>query len=267
MAILVSSCDKYKDLWPIFFELFWRYWPDCPFRIYLLTNHDRYDDPRVTSIAVGDDRQWASNSRIALAQIPYPYIFLMEEENLYRRPVNTVRVCELIAFGIAYGAACMRLYPSPPPNRQLPGRSDIGSIDRGAPYRFCFSAGVWKREVIESLLVDGETGWDMEVRGSRRADLIEEPFLSVTLDPLTGRNTNPPLPYMSKVISRGRWTREAVALCASEGILVDGTLRPIRTKLEERWEVSLVRGRILAVRSFLAKLARRAGLLPATRGY
>jgi hypothetical protein len=261
VAILVSSCDKYQDIWPIFFTLFWRYWPDCPFSIYLLTNHARYDDARVKSIPVGDDRQWASNCRVALRQIPYPYIFLMEEENLYRRAVNTRYVCELISFGMNYGAGCFRLYPSPGPDRPLAGRNDVGIIDPGAPYRVAFSAAVWRRDVLESLLVDGETGWDMELKGSRRSDRLEVPFLSVTFDPTTGRNTNPPLPYMSRVVVRGRWTQEAVALCRKEGLTIDRANRRVRLPWEDWWESSWPRRTISATRRIAGKCLRRLGVL------
>ena len=36
-AILIVSCDKYSDLWDPFFKLFFKFWPDCPFNIYLLS--------------------------------------------------------------------------------------------------------------------------------------------------------------------------------------------------------------------------------------
>ena len=37
-SVLVPSCDAYADLWIPFFALFWRYWSDCPFPVYLGTN-------------------------------------------------------------------------------------------------------------------------------------------------------------------------------------------------------------------------------------
>lgn len=36
-TIVVSTCDAYRDLWPAFFALFKRYWPDCPYKIVLNT--------------------------------------------------------------------------------------------------------------------------------------------------------------------------------------------------------------------------------------
>ncbi len=39
LAILVCSCDKYADVWEPFFKLFFKFWPDCPYPIYLLSNY------------------------------------------------------------------------------------------------------------------------------------------------------------------------------------------------------------------------------------
>jgi len=38
MAILFSSMDKNFDIWPITGHFFSKYWPDCPFEMYLGAN-------------------------------------------------------------------------------------------------------------------------------------------------------------------------------------------------------------------------------------
>ncbi len=70
VAVLVTSCDKYQDLWEPFFTLFFRYWQDCPYPVYLGTNHLKYDHERVKTIAVGDETDWSSDFRSMLEQIP-----------------------------------------------------------------------------------------------------------------------------------------------------------------------------------------------------
>ncbi len=41
-AVLVVSCDNYSDVWSPFFELYSRFWPDCPFNTYLISNTKEY---------------------------------------------------------------------------------------------------------------------------------------------------------------------------------------------------------------------------------
>lgn len=42
VAVVVASCDAYADLWEPFFRLFRRYWPDCPYPVYLGSNFRTY---------------------------------------------------------------------------------------------------------------------------------------------------------------------------------------------------------------------------------
>jgi len=79
-AVLVVSCDNYSDLWEPFFELFWRFWPDCPFNVYLLSNKINADIPRVKNLLVGDDISWSDNLRKGISQLKEKYILLFIED-------------------------------------------------------------------------------------------------------------------------------------------------------------------------------------------
>ncbi|MGA3286506.1 MAG: hypothetical protein ABSD46_03675 [Bacteroidota bacterium] len=264
LAVLVSSCDKYKDLWKPFFTLFWRYWPDCPFPIYLMTNYQTYPDERVTCIPVGEDRQWGSNCKIALKHIQLPYILYIEEESFLFKSVDNNKILDFFTFFLKYDAACLRLFPSPGPDFILPERKDIGIIDKNADYRISLQATIWEKSIFESLIIEGETGWDMELKGTKRSQNINKPFLSVTLDPETGKNTNPPLPYFSRVTVKGKLTREAIRLCEKEGISLDLSARRVYTWWETIWEKSLVYKAYINFRHAVGRQLRNIGLLKRT---
>ena len=265
VAILISSCDAFQDLWQPFFTLFWRYWPDCPYRLFLITNGLRFDDPNVTSIQVGTDRHWASNCRVALTRIPHPFVLYLQEDYLLRNSVDTSRVRKLVSCFQRMKAGCMRLYPCPGPDLQVPGNDEVGLVRKGAPYRVSLQAAVWRKEVLEGLLMDGETGWEMELEGSRRSDSLEIPFLSVMMDSSTGENTNPPIPYFSQSVVKGKWTRQAVRLCVMEGIPVNLRRRAVYTWWEEMWEKSIVRRSCGQSRRRIGERLRRYGVLGAPR--
>ena len=69
VPILVVSCDQYADVWPAFFELFFRHWPDCPGSVHLGTNFKAYDDPRVRMLRVGRDVTWAASVSIKVPRL------------------------------------------------------------------------------------------------------------------------------------------------------------------------------------------------------
>jgi hypothetical protein len=261
-AVIVSSFDSYQDLWEPFFTLFFRYWPDCPFPVYLIANRQRYPDRRVTTLLLGEDRNWATNMRAALAMIPQPYLIYMQEDYLLERPVDTGRILRLADYMQQRRAACLRLYPSPGPDRPCADNLEVGEIDRLAPYRVCLQAALWDRQALESLLVDGESAWNMEGRGSIRSRSLAQPFLSVRRDPRTGRISDPALPYFCTGVIRGRWVRGAVALCAREGIAIDRARRAVETPSQELWRLMRPTVARFAMPALWLRRRLRDGLAP-----
>ncbi len=69
MAILVCSCDKYEDVWKPMFEMFYKFWENCPYNVYLMTNNASIHHPKVKTLSTGDDITWSKAFRNALERI------------------------------------------------------------------------------------------------------------------------------------------------------------------------------------------------------
>jgi len=226
IAVLILSCDKYHDLWRPFFTLFFRYWPDCPYPVYLVSNYHRYPDARVKAIAVGEDRDWSSSLAIALKQIPERYVILLLEDYLLTRPVSTAMIETLAAYMRQRRAGCLRLYPCPGPDVSCPDNMEVGEILKGSAYRLSTQAAIWDKLVLLGLLRQGETPWELEGLGSKRTNALDAPFLSVK------RNDDNiyPISYFCTAVVRGKWVPAAVRLCRKEDIQVDLGIRPLETR-------------------------------------
>lgn len=223
VAVLVVSHDEYQDLWHPFFTLFSKYWPDCPYPIYLLANQGAYEAPNVTMITVGD-ADWSSRLMGGLRQLPQTRVLMMLEDFLLMQPVDTVRIQAVASYMEQRQAGCLRLFPAPAPNGGLcEDNLQIGTIRKGTRYRACTQAALWDKEVLSSLLRAGESIWQFERQGTKRANHIEPPFLSVT------RESSRPLPYFCTAVVKGKWMRKAVNLCRQEGITIDLNVRSQET--------------------------------------
>ena len=77
--VLSTSCDKYRDPLEPFFTLFFRYWQDCTYPVYLGTNHLKYNDKRAKTITTSDD-DWSSRFRTVFEKMPDPYTIVMDED-------------------------------------------------------------------------------------------------------------------------------------------------------------------------------------------
>lgn len=219
-SVLIASCDRYADLWPVFMSMFRRAWPNCPFPVFLGSNHQPYTDNSVSPILVGDDLGWGKGLRDMLAQVESRYVLLLLEDYLLRTPVDTDIVMRLERQLMELDGAYLRLRPFPRPDFRLARYPLIGEIAIGAPYRCSLQAAFWRKEsLLELLGVNEETAWGFELNGARRSDYNARGFYSTWSHVLD---------YYAAV-GRGKWIPYGVALCRECGVYPDLTSRTMLT--------------------------------------
>jgi len=235
-AVVVSSCDAYSDLWVPFFNLFWKFWPDCPFPVYLVCNHKKFSGQKVKSLCVGDDLDWSQNLRKVLLQLDSEFVLFMLEDFFLRRRIHNKSVVDALEFLGKLKGDMLRLVPYPRPDDRVDGFPLLGHISAGAPYRVSTQGAFWRREALINLLRDGESIWEFELNGSRRSDVLNG-FYSVWKSVLT---------YDHHVIERGKWFPHEVSRFGSMDIGCVFSRRPIMSQSEMlRWRLLNMRKRIL----------------------
>ncbi len=222
-SIVIPSCDAYSDAWDPFFGFFFKYWPDCPFQIYLISETKSFGDNRVKPILLGKDFGWANNVDKALKQIPDKYFIYFLEDVFLLKTVDTARVLRLLEITKRDNVACLRLYPAPGPDMLYTKDKELGIIGKNAPYRVSTMTAIWNKNSFLELMRSGENAWQMEWDGTKRSSVMNELFLSVY-------KKNPAIDYYATAIKRGKWFYDAIALCKKEGIYVDTSKRKVETR-------------------------------------
>lgn len=215
-AILVVSCDNYSDLWEPFFKLFWRFWPDCPFKVYLLSNNKKADIPGVDNLFVGDDVSWSDNLKIALKQIHEEYLLMFIDDLFLFDYVKSNKVNKVLEWMSKSCANYVRMNPTQKPDK--PFNEVVGIVSKGTIYRASTVMSVWKKSILQELLKSGENAWEFEVYGTIRSDRYDG-FYSTWEDFF---------PVVNGVI-KGKWQRSAVRKLKSLGINIDLAKRDIMT--------------------------------------
>ena len=228
LAVLVLSCDKFSDAWEPFFGMFFRYWSDCPYTIYLCTETLSYDHPRVKTIKPGQELGWSARLQWALVNIPEQYLLFLLEDYIFLKPVSNERIEHHFSILRKTEACYLRLFPCPGPDEPLSGYPGIGVIKLGSPYRNCTQAALWKKEALLSIIDPNESVWDFELIGAKRAETLKGMFLCVEIDekgdPL--EEGDYPITYYCTAINRGKWRREAVKIIKKHGFRVNLKARP-----------------------------------------
>lgn len=173
LAVLVISCDKFSSWWDLFFNRMKKFWPDCSFNAYLLTNKKPYERKDVTTISVGEDRDWSSNLLVALESIEEEYLLLMLEDSPFDYKVDNYAFLSLIEQAKGQRFNYLNLKASP---RPVDIKEGLGKYPAGMMYRTALIPCVWKKSVLKELLVPGESAWQFEIRGSSRSNRFDAFF-------------------------------------------------------------------------------------------
>ncbi|MBU1011373.1 MAG: hypothetical protein KKG99_00085 [Bacteroidetes bacterium] len=198
IAVLVLSCDKYSDLWPTFFNLFERFWPNCPYDVYLQTNYLVYQGGKnVKSLTIGIDKTWSDGLKKSLMNLTkYEYVLILLEDMFLSANIDDNTLELIIDQFIIMDGNFITLINEPKPDR--PVNKHFGIISKNAMYRSTTTASLWKQSVLLDLLDDTENAWQFEKVGSKRSDKYEG-FYSVNQDVFK---------FIHGVI-KGKWTRKA----------------------------------------------------------
>jgi hypothetical protein len=234
LAVVVQTCDQYNDLWEPFYTLYDRYWPDCPFGIYHVTESRPFRRGKVNTILTGQDKEWSERLLFALDRIETRYILLLLDDYFLLKKVSNKKMTECVAIlNKNPKSAYLRIFPVPGPDEDHLSDSKIGIVRKDSPYSISTQATIWRKEILRSLLLPGESVWDFELKGSKRGIHVDSDFLSLKIAHRNKAETGDyPFTYLCTAVYKGKWMREAIALCRREKIPLDLLYR----KEESRYE-------------------------------
>ncbi len=239
VVIIVSSCDVFFDCWRPFAFFFRKFWPDCPFPVYLITNELPIESTFIRALPVGADRGWASNMRAALEQLEAPRLLYFQEDYFLTAPVDTNQLAADFAYAIAHevDAFCFRARSELEPNFQ-PITDSFGVVPAESDGRTRCQLTLWKRDAFLAALREGETAWEMESGGSARTRDLK--ILSYST------RAHMPVPYLMSAIVRGLWTPEALVMCEQAGCEIEPHFRGTYSPNEwlQRWRRAQTRARV-----------------------
>lgn len=242
-SILIPSCDAYSDLWKPFFTLFFKYWPDCPYPVFLGSNTEDCRDSRVRMIYAGHGKNWSNRVREQLENISSRYVLMMLEDFFLRGPVQTERVEDCLSALETLQGHSIRLTAKRGRLTPVDGAADIGWVPSNEPYRVTTQAGVWNRESLLRLMRPDESIWQFEINGSDRAGAAEGNFLRVR---------HSVLDYGRHVVERGKWFPDKAFHYAAAGIGCDFGCRPIMShRAFLWWRIQMVAASLATIAPFV----------------
>ena len=232
--IVIMSCDSYSDIWQPLLESFDKFWPDCPFPIYLCSELKEFDHPRIRNLRTERELGWAAMTIEILRRLQTPNVIYLQEDYILKGQVSNDKVVRYLEFFQNRNAAYLRLVPLPNPDQLVDAELNVGIIYAGSHYRTSLQAAIWDRQVLLDLLRPEESGWDFERESIRRSEDIDRDFLSVAVnsDHPNINHHKYPIDYYSTAILQGKWQKEGVKILRRAGLDIDTKDRGVLT----RWD-------------------------------
>lgn len=233
IVVVIAGHDKYSAAWPAMMHGLHKYWPDCPWPIYWITNH--LQAPRgCRTIRVGGDfnpRHWSNRMKAGLNQIPSRNVLWMLDDHwLTARPDIDALMDFVKLLGRGEYLDRIRLYPGLDHDYGSPYHFDSRLIvmDRKSPYRCSCKPGFWNRQILLSLLKNNESPWDFERNGKRRS---QNYVFAITKDWhwfFVTRDCPDGVGWAKSPLVKGKWTVAAKEYCKREGLKINLKKHPIQ---------------------------------------
>jgi hypothetical protein len=203
-------------------------WPDCPYKIYLLTNNKKYIAQNVTSLCVGNDTMWGENLTKALKKITENYVLTTFDDLFFTSNINTNKIYRLFELFKEKNMNYLKLnYPRKYDLKSIENHTQIGEIPRGISYRSSAVATIWKKAVLLDINDNAYSAWDFEIKGSNRTNKYDKWYGSLVQD----------MPFLNLII-KGKCDPNVYKYFKEKGIdLSDDRLVIMNYKDQIRYEL------------------------------
>lgn len=176
MKIIVPTCKDYSKIIPAFRTCFCAVWPDCPYPVSVLYNgieRNVDDDPTWEQ----EDLGWASNMLLWLENETEPFLLLIDDYLLVGVWGYVVKQAGRLIGTSAIGMVRLTPWPGPTLESAIDG---FGEFDKQAPYLLSLQAAMWKPAALRELLRPGESAWQTEIDGTKRAKESRYDFMGTS---------------------------------------------------------------------------------------
>ena len=201
MAVFVCSSDSRRDVVDQTLPALKKFWPDCPWPIYIGLN--TITRPLTLGSAIlAPPSEWHGEFSIQLSQISQSYVLVVLDDFLFGEPVNQLRVSKLVQEAMRLQLDYFRLVPL---GRSLASRlggrrtsrlsANIEQVPSRHPFYCAMQVAIWRRSHLQRLLTDPISIWDFERRyvpQSMHACIVDAPAIAY-----------------HHVVERGRWLPDA----------------------------------------------------------
>ncbi len=240
VTLMIQTCDRYSDLWEHHLRFLAESWPDCPWRILLVTDvPTKWRFPGVEVFAAGAGCHMPARLQAVLPHISTDYVLLTLDDYFPVYPIDTEELRRLVGVMETNNLDYLRLFPDPPSRKKL--GAGLYGVNLGVDYGVNLYPGLWRKSFLEATLPGPSDIWAYEVSLTHTAR---------RLGAKCAMTQGAEFPVLD-VIRKGKLLHRAARFLRKQGISLPGRAM---VPLWEEWRIFLFNH---GKRYLSPKLARR----------
>ncbi len=165
LTMIISSCDKFSDLWDAHVGLLDRNWQDRGIDTYILTDSkhaSNYDNVKIFS--AGDGKEMSERLETILPLIETEYVFITLDDYFLIKKVDSSRISEIISYMDSKYLDYVRLFHLPNSHVKMKGCNGLYNVNLyKSQYAVNFYAGIWRKSFLTKTIKGSMNAWQYEV--------------------------------------------------------------------------------------------------------
>lgn len=164
LCILVVSCDKYADCWEPFSLCLEKFWPDCPYPVYLATETKEAPENTVyQKVLHSTNPSWTGRLREVCEQIHESFVFITLEDHWIADTIDSDSISNVFQLIQSTPEIGVIYLDYPVKNDPIwPENSQYYVIPAGSAYRLSAGPSIWRKSFLQSACAEDADAWNFE---------------------------------------------------------------------------------------------------------
>lgn len=175
LSVIISTCDKFSDLWDANIQLLNQNWADRNADTFLVTDKPTSRTfENVTVVAAGEGTEITERLKTVLPLIKTKYILFTLDDYFLTQPIDNKKIIDDLNVMQKHRLDFLRIFVMS--KKHLRNRKaveiekDIYLLDNYAgDYIVTLYAGIWRKDFMEKTLTETLNAWQYEVSLTRKA--------------------------------------------------------------------------------------------------
>lgn len=164
VTLLISTCEKYSDLWDENIRLLNINWADRLIRTVLVTDCKHEDNYNMVEIfSAGDNVEMPQRIVNCLSTVETEYVIYCQDDYFLTEKISTATIEEMIRYMQEIDLDYLRLFSYPKGGKKIDGFKNLKWLKLDRTYDVNMYPGIWKTSFLKKAFNRNVDIWHLEV--------------------------------------------------------------------------------------------------------